>query len=167
MPDLTVREMTADEFDAWHEAVMRAFATAQAEAGSGTFEENLQRTRDGQAALLPRGQETPGMIFLRGVRGDGAVVGTMWISLEHPRGFRDCAFLYEIAIDEEFQGAGYGRALLTAGEQAVRERGVPALELNVFGDNARAIGLYTTAGYRVVTQQMRKDLRSGSADHEG
>ena len=36
--------------------------------------------------------------------------------------------------------------------------GVAAAELNVFRDNARAIGLYASAGYRVVTQQMRKDL---------
>lgn len=167
MPELTVREMAADEFAEWHEGVMRAFSAAQADAGSGTFEENLTRTREAQAALLPRGAATPGMLFLHGVRGDGTVVGTMWISLEHPRGVRDCAFLYEIAIDERFQGEGYGRALLTAGEQIVRERGVAGLELNVFGDNARAIGLYATSGYRVITQQMRKDLGSGGGDHEG
>jgi ribosomal protein S18 acetylase RimI-like enzyme len=40
----------------------------------------------------------------------------------------------------------------------VRSRGVGALELNVFGDNARAIRLYETFGYHVVTQQMRKSL---------
>jgi ribosomal protein S18 acetylase RimI-like enzyme len=145
---------------------MRSFAEDQAAAGSGTLEENLQRTREGQAALLPRGAQTPGMLFLRGVRADGAVVGSMWIGLDHPRGIQGCAFLYEIAIDEPFQGAGYGRALLTAGEEIVREHGRTALELNVFGDNARAIGLYATSGYRVITQQMRKDLGSGRSDHE-
>jgi ribosomal protein S18 acetylase RimI-like enzyme len=167
MPELTVREMTADEFSDWHESVQRQFAEAQAAAGSGTFEENLRRTRETQAALLPHGRETPGMIFLRGVRPDGAAVGSMWISLTHPRGIQDCAFLYEIAIDEAHQGSGYGRALLTAGEEIVRSHGLPALELNVFGDNTRAIGLYATSGYQVITQQMRKSLGSGSGDHEG
>ncbi|MBC8993576.1 N-acetyltransferase, partial [Micromonospora chalcea] len=33
-----------------------------------------------------------------------------------------------------------------------------ALELNVFGTNETARKLYETSGYRVVTQQMRKDL---------
>ncbi|GIF15034.1 GNAT family N-acetyltransferase [Actinoplanes teichomyceticus] len=167
MADLSVREMTADEFDAWHEAVMRSFAEAQTDAGVGTFEENLRRVREAQAALLPRGRQTPGMLFLNGVGPDGVVVGAMWIGLEHPRGFPGCAFLYEIAIDEAFQGAGYGRALLTAGEEIVREHGLTGLELNVFAANTRALNLYTTAGYRVITQQMRKDLRSGSTDHEG
>ena len=166
MPELTVREMTADEFHEWHEGVVQSYATAQATAGSGTFEENVRRTREGQAVLLPRGPETPGMLFLRGVRADGTVVGSMWIGLEHPRGIQDCAFLYEIAIDERFRGEGYGRALLTAGEALVVEHGRSALELNVFGDNARAIGLYASSGYRVITQQMRRDLRSGGADHE-
>jgi ribosomal protein S18 acetylase RimI-like enzyme len=167
MPELTARPMAADEFDEWHEGVLRPFAEAQAAAGSGTPAENLERVRTSQAALLPRGAQTPGMLFLQGVRGDGAVVGSMWISLEHPRGIRDCAFLYEIAVDDAYQGEGYGRALLTAGEELVRRHGLTALELNVFGDNARAIGLYATAGYRVITQQMRKDLGSGRADHEG
>ncbi|GIF09554.1 GNAT family N-acetyltransferase [Actinoplanes siamensis] len=166
MSDLTVREMTADEFGEWHEGVIRDFSEAQTAAGSGTLEENLRRTRESQAALLPRGAQTPGMLFFKGVRGDGAVVGSMWIALEHPRGYRGCAFLFEIAIDEPFRGEGYGRALLTAGENVVREHGLTALDLNVFGDNARAIGLYASAGYRVVTQQMRKDLGSGGADHE-
>jgi ribosomal protein S18 acetylase RimI-like enzyme len=40
----------------------------------------------------------------------------------------------------------------------VRARGVKAIELNVFGDNTRAIRLYETSGYTVVTQQMRKRL---------
>jgi hypothetical protein len=31
-------------------------------------------------------------------------------------------------------------------------RGVGAVEFNVFGDNARAIRLYQTCGYRVVTR---------------
>ncbi len=167
MPELTLRPMAAHEFDEWHESVLLAFATEQTAAGSGVLEENLRRAREGQAALLPRGRETPGMLFFRGVRPDGTVVGSMWIGLEHPRGVQDCAFLYEIAIDEPFQGSGYGRALLTAGEQVVREHGLTAFELNVFGDNARAIGLYATNGYRVVAQQMRKDLGSGGADHEG
>jgi ribosomal protein S18 acetylase RimI-like enzyme len=167
MTELTVRPMSADEFDDWHEGVIRAFAESQVEAGSGTLEDNLRRARDGQATLLPQGAQTPGMFFLHGVRGDGTVVGSIWIGLEHPRGVRGCAFLYEIAIDEPFQGSGYGRALLTAGEELVREHGGTALELNVFDHNDRAIGLYNTAGYRVITQQMRKDLGSGGADHEG
>ncbi|GFJ94917.1 GNAT family N-acetyltransferase [Phytohabitans rumicis] len=88
------------------------------------------------------------------------MVGTLWIGLTHPRRTPDCAFIYDIEVDQEHQGAGYGRALLAAGEDAVRAEGVGSLELNVFGGNTRAIGLYESSGYTVVTQQMRKALRS-------
>jgi ribosomal protein S18 acetylase RimI-like enzyme len=98
------------------------------------------------------------MLLLKGVRGDGTPVGVLWIGLTHPRGIPDCAFLYDIEVEEAYRGAGYGRALLAAGEDGVRSHGVGGLELNVFGDNTRAIRLYDTAGYRVVAQQMRKNL---------
>jgi len=82
----------------------------------------------------------------------------LWLGLTHPRGKGDCAFVYDIEVDEAHRGLGYGRVLLAAAEEAVRSRGVGALELNVFGDNARAIRLYASSGYHVVTQQMRKAL---------
>ncbi len=48
--------------------------------------------------------------------------------------------------------------MLTAVEHATSEAGADALELNVFGGNAAAIELYSSSGYAVVTQQMRKPL---------
>jgi len=56
------------------------------------------------------------------------------------------------------RGQGFGRALLAAAEEEVRRHGIGALTLNVFGDNPTAISLYTSAGYQVTTQQMRKAL---------
>ncbi|WIM96727.1 GNAT family N-acetyltransferase [Actinoplanes oblitus] len=167
MPDLTLREMTAQEFDEWRGAEVRGYADAQVTAGVWGPGEALRRSAELHDSLLPAGLATPGMVFLRGVRPDGAVIGTLWIALEHPRGVADCAFLFDIEVVEEHRSAGYGRALLTAAESFVRERGIGALELNVHGDNARAMKLYASSGYRVITQQMRKDLGSGSADHEG
>ncbi len=56
------------------------------------------------------------------------------------------------------RGRGFGRALLAAVEDATRRAGVGSLELNVFGHNRTAVSLYSTSGYEVVTQQMRKRL---------
>lgn len=98
------------------------------------------------------------MLFLWGERPDGARVGVLWLSLTHPRGTPDCGFIYDIEIGESYRGAGYGRALLAAAEDELRRRGVGALELHVFAGNTRAIQLYQTSGYQVVTQQMRKSL---------
>jgi RimJ/RimL family protein N-acetyltransferase len=50
------------------------------------------------------------------------------------------------------------RALLRATEAAARSHGAEQIELNVSGDSRSAIDLYAKAGFRVVTQQMRKRL---------
>ncbi|HEX2774639.1 MAG TPA: GNAT family N-acetyltransferase [Micromonosporaceae bacterium] len=150
--------MTEAEFDAWHQRLAEAFASEQVAAGNWSPDEALDLALQGNAALLPDGLATDGMLLLKGVRADGTAVGTLWIGLTHPRGTSDCAFLYDIEVEDEYRGAGYGRALLAVGEDAVRSRGVNALELNVFGTNMRAIRLYESSGYTVVAQQMRKNL---------
>jgi len=156
---LTIREMTKNEFDQWRDDVVRAFADEQVAAGNWSPAEAMELAAKANDALLPDGFATAGMLYLRAILADGTYIGVVWLGLTHPRGTPDCAFIYDIEIDEGHRGAGYGRALLGAAEDAVRSRGVGAVELNVFGDNARAIGLYQTSGYRVVTQQMRKSLR--------
>jgi ribosomal protein S18 acetylase RimI-like enzyme len=158
MTDMHVRAMTRTEFDEWRDSIDRAFADEQVTAGKWSAEDAIDLATRDNNALLPDGLATPGMLFLIACRPDGTRVGVLWLSLRHPRGTPDCGFIYDIEIDEPHRGSGYGRALLTAAEDAVRSRGVGALELNVFGSNVRAIQLYETSGYRVVTQQMRKSL---------
>ncbi|MGW1059879.1 GNAT family N-acetyltransferase [Micromonospora rubida] len=156
MSELTVRAMTRAEFDQWRSGVVRAFADEQVAAGNWSAEDALELARQGNEALLPDGFTTAGMLFLKGEIRDGTPVGVLWIGLTHPRGTSSCAFLYDIEIEPAHRGAGYGRALLAASEDVVRRHGVAAIELNVFGDNARALRLYEGSGYRVITRQMRK-----------
>jgi ribosomal protein S18 acetylase RimI-like enzyme len=150
--------MTETEFAEFRIATARAFADELVATGGWSSEEAFQRALQGSAELLPQGRGTPGMLLFTAVLDDGTAVGRLWLGLTHPRGVPDCAFVYDIEVAEAHRGGGLGRALLAAGEDVVREHGVPAVELNVFGDNARAIGLYASAGYRVVSQQMRKDV---------
>ncbi|MFC0029967.1 GNAT family N-acetyltransferase [Micromonospora chaiyaphumensis] len=158
MPELIVRDMTKDEYEEWRARTIRAFADEQVAAGNWPADEALELATKANDVLLPDGFATAGMLFLRATLPDGSHVGVSWLGLTHPRGAPDCAFIYDIEIDEAYRGSGYGRALLAAAEDAVRSRGVGRLELNVFRDNDRAIRLYETSGYRVVTQQMRKSL---------
>jgi ribosomal protein S18 acetylase RimI-like enzyme len=155
---VTLRPMTEAEFARFRQATARAFADELVATGGWSREEALERALQGSAELLPQGTATPGMLLFTALRDDGTPVGRLWLGLTHPRGVPDCAFVYDIEVAEAHRGGGLGRALLAAGEDVVRAHGVAAVELNVFGDNARAIGLYTSSGYRVVSQQMRKDL---------
>lgn len=158
MPELQLRPMTDSEFDEWRLALARAYAEEQVASGNWSSDEAVDRALADNAALLPEGRATEGMLLLTAVRPDGDAIGRVWLGLEHPRGTADCAFLYDIEVEEPHRGQGYGRALLAAAEDVVRSHGVTSLELNVFGGNAAAIALYRSAGYDVVQQQMRTTL---------
>jgi ribosomal protein S18 acetylase RimI-like enzyme len=158
MSTVTVRPMTQAEYDHWQVHLADDYAAEQVAAGRWPAQGSLQRALEENAQSLPDGIDTRRMLLLRGVLDDGTPIGRAWVSLDHPRGAPDVAFLYDIEVESDFRGRGYGRALLSAIEQAVRDAGVGSLELNVFGRNLAAIRLYETNGYDVVTQQMRKAL---------
>lgn len=157
MTELRVRPMSPEEFTGWQRASAEAFASHQVAAGTWAAQGALERALESNTATLPDGIDTERMLFLRAVVEDRPV-GHAWVGLDHPRGAVDCAFIYDIEIDTPWRGRGYGRMLLAAIEDAVRDAGVPSLELNVHGGNGTAISLYESAGYVVVTQQMRKSL---------
>ena len=167
MPDLELRAMTEAEFAAWDDASTREYAKAQVASGVWPADRALEESRRLRHATLPDGLATAGMVFRAAVLPDGTPVGSVWISLTHPRGLPDCAFLFFIEVDEAHRGKGYGRALLAACEDLVAARGIGALELNVFGYNTPAVRLYETSGYSVVTQQMRKTLGATPAGGGG
>jgi len=157
---INVRPMTETEFDTWEREAARAHADEQVAAGSWPADGALQRALEDSSVRLPQGLKTPDMLLLQAVTPDGAPIGRVWVGLRHPRGTPDCGFLYDIELDADHRGHGLGRALLEQAELAVRSYGVSSLELNVFGANTRALSLYASAGYTVVTQQMRKHFET-------
>lgn len=63
---------------------------------------------------------------------------------------RHAARLYSLAIDKERRGLGLGKRMLEFCEQISREKGKPALRLEVRKDNQPAITLYEKADYRLI-----------------
>ncbi|GAA1607378.1 GNAT family N-acetyltransferase [Actinoplanes couchii] len=149
--------MSGGEFEVWRGDIARRVAEAHVTAGNGSFAEGYAAGLARNAAALPQGAGTPGMLLLMGTAGDEPI-GRLWVGLAHPRGVPNCAFLYDIEVFAAFRGRGLGRALLAAAETVAAGRGAEAIELNVFGANTTAIALYDSSGYRVTTQQMRKRL---------
>jgi ribosomal protein S18 acetylase RimI-like enzyme len=70
------------------------------------------------------------------------------------------ARLYSIAVNPDARGKGLGRALMAAAEQAALDEGASAIRLEVRPDNAKAITLYDSLGYRefAVHQGYYEDL---------
>ena len=61
------------------------------------------------------------------------------------------AGIYGLAIDPTWQRQGIGRAVLRQVCEQLRQEGVRRVGLEVAVDNERALGLYTSIGFRAIT----------------
>ena len=155
-PTVRLRPLTTEEFPAFVAASKAGYAEG-IELHGGQSHDAAQRKADADmAAVLPLGLETPGhAIFV--VEADGTPVGRLWLA-ERESGGRRVIFVYDISIEPEFQGRGHGRGAMRLAEDEARARGLDRIELNVFGGNDVARGLYHSLGYVETSVQMAKDL---------
>ena len=75
-------------------------------------------------------------------RDAGAVIASVAVGHDGHRGW-----LYYVAVDPAHRGRGLGRAAVAAGEDWLRARGVPKVQLMVRETNAPVIGFYAAQGY--------------------
>jgi ribosomal protein S18 acetylase RimI-like enzyme len=155
-PTVRLRPMTAEEFPDFLVASKAGYAHDIEVHGGQTHEAALAKAEADFPAVLPLGLETPGhAIFV--VEAAGESVGRLWLGERESAG-RRVLFIYDITIDPEHQGRGYGRAAMGLTEEKARSRGLGRVELNVFGGNDVARGLYRSLGYLETSVQMGKDL---------
>jgi ribosomal protein S18 acetylase RimI-like enzyme len=152
-PQVTLRAMTDEEFATWYEYTEVGYAAAIGPARALTPEQALVQSRKEFAELLPDGLATKEHLIWSACTADGTVVGNLWIRARKP-----VPFIFNVEVNEDQRGHGYGRAIMLAGEEECRQRGFEHLDLNVFSYNTTAIRLYDSLGYATVAQQMRKDL---------
>ena len=151
-PPVILRPITDSEYPSWMERAAASFAAGVGPARGLTPDEALAIAYEETERLLPEGPATDQQLIWIAVA-DDEPVGSLWISTKSK-----VPFIYGIEVDHAHRGKGYGRAIMLAGEEECRRRGFEHLELNVFGNNTTAINLYTSLGYTVTSQQMRKEL---------
>ncbi|MBW3085656.1 N-alpha-acetyltransferase RimI [Austwickia sp. TVS 96-490-7B] len=107
-------------------------------------------------------------VVLRGEGGTGALKGYAGLDLG-----AEVADVMTIGVTPSAQGTGCGRRLMEWSEQTARSAGADYLMLEVRADNAAAIGLYRSRGFRELSVRrryyqpgdvdaliLRKDLRA-------
>ncbi|MFF9482956.1 GNAT family N-acetyltransferase [Streptomyces sp. NPDC014733] len=143
---VTARPMTADEYPHWLTAEKDAYVFGIVRAGALTRDEALRKADKDFAELLPGGLATPGHAVLALEAAD-ARIGTAWL---HHRHLPGVTYGFSLNVDAEQRGKGYGHGAMVVGEQATRAAGDTALMFTVWGGNDVAMGLYDSAGYRVL-----------------
>lgn len=157
MATVHLEAMSQDEYDGMMGRLLPSYAQNHVEAGTWTADEALDRARAQTDELLPDGINTADALLRTARNEDGDIVGRVWIGLGRVQ--RTAAWIYEIEIDEQHRGGGFGRALLAAAEAEAAAHGATSIGLNVFGPNQVARDLYTSAGYEITSMLMRKPLR--------
>jgi hypothetical protein len=75
-------------------------------------------------------------------RREGALVASVLVGHDGHRGW-----VYYVSVDPDHRLKDYGREIMTAAEDWLRERGIAKLQLMVRGDNARVHAFYEALGY--------------------
>ncbi|HEV2590892.1 MAG TPA: GNAT family N-acetyltransferase [Gaiellaceae bacterium] len=132
------------EYADWRARVEADYAQDMIDAGVDAEEARKKAERD-FPALLPDGAATEGQ-DLYSVVDDGESVGVLWLCERDLDGGRGL-FVYDVRIDAERRGHGYGRAAMELAEAEAKRRGLSRVALNVFGGNDVARNLYRSLGY--------------------
>lgn len=75
---------------------------------------------------------------------DAILVGTIWLTNDYRR-----LYIHHMAVLPEFQKQGIGRSLLQEAIQIADKQGLQA-KLEVYSDNAAALNLYRSMGFKVL-----------------
>jgi ribosomal protein S18 acetylase RimI-like enzyme len=147
--------MTEVEYGAFRAVLDEHYARDTARARDIPLEEARVVTERQVAELLKDGLATEGHHLWRIVSQHNGPVGDLWVFVDPAKCW---AFIYDIEINEQYRGQGYGKAAMLAVESAVRRMGAAHIDLNVFGYNTPARRLYEGLGYEPFAIGMRKAL---------
>lgn len=150
---IILRSMKSDEFQKHIVTLIEGYAKDKVLAGNWSEEESLDRAKAELANLLPDGEKTENN-YLYSILNDNQVIGMIWLAQTGD----EEGFIYEISIDEQFQGYGFGKEAMKRLEEVAKDLGMKKIGLHVFGHNHRAISLYEKLDYIPTNIIMAKEL---------
>lgn len=153
---MSIRPLREDEYAGWQAASAAGYTRSMIEHGGIDPKRAHAKAERDYANILPNGLATQHHSIFA-VEHEGAVAGHLWVA-ERDGVTGTVLFVYDISIDPAFQGQGLGRAAMLFAEEEARRRGLSRVELNVFGGNEVARGLYRSLGYAESAVYMVKTL---------
>jgi ribosomal protein S18 acetylase RimI-like enzyme len=155
-----LRPIRPDEFSDWLPRMRDRYAQDMVQNGGVSTERATAKAVADIERLLPDGS-LPAEQAVLVIEADGEPVGNLWVAERDEAAFRSL-FVYELHVEEEYRGRGYGKAAMVLAEDEARRSGLDRIALNVFGGNTRARGLYLALGYEENAVAMSKRLLDGA-----
>ncbi len=153
---ITLVPITLQRFPSWLKRSQSEYKTDLIATGE-TPRAAEEHSSDALERAFPAGAPTPGNTVFDLVDDIGQIVGYLWIGRDNSDDASSW-WVWDVVIEPEHRGRGYGRAAMQLAEDHARAQGARTLGLSVFGFNAVARGLYESAGYETTSVKMRKQL---------
>lgn len=152
-------EISDADFQAWKERAIAEYFADRLKAGND-LPDSPGNSREEFESLLPYGRLTRNNYIFHIVDEDEGdrKVGIIWYAVDSRAFPSNSVFLYDIEVDREMRGRGYGTAALRLLEEKAKGLGKKRIALHVFAHNARARSLYEELGYRPTNIVMAKDV---------
>ena len=148
---ITLEPMSNEAFAIWSPRTWASYREEIIRAGMSEegADENIAQNI---AVTMPGGVLAAGQ-YVFDIRDGATTVGVVWLAERATEWF-----IYDIEIDAEYQGKGFGREAMHRIEEFVRAHGGRTIGLSVFGFNHVAQRLYTSEGYEATRISMQKKL---------
>jgi len=158
--DIRLRPLREGEFPAFRDSLLQEYARGLVEDAGMDREAADDKAASDLASIFPG--DTPEanhcIYFLEDAATSRRAGYLFWAERRPPGSRGTRAYLYELFVDERFRHQGFGRRALELLEADVRDRGLPGIDLNVWGGNAAARALYREAGFEEQAVFMSKEL---------
>ena len=102
---------------------------------------DLTRPWNDPAADIALARRGPNSTILIGRDGD-TIIASVMVGHEGHRGW-----VYYVAVDPDHRGRGFGRAMMNAAEDWLRNAGIAKLQLLVRSENTKVQAFYESIGY--------------------
>jgi ribosomal protein S18 acetylase RimI-like enzyme len=148
--------MRDDEFADWLPRAIEDYADDMVRNG-GMDPEAARQAAMRDAELLFPGElpSTEQLVFV--IEADGERVGDLWLA-ERDTGVGRSLYVWNIFIEEQKRGRGFGREAMLLAEDEARRRGLSHIALSTMGGNERARRLYRSLGYKETIVSMAKPV---------
>lgn len=153
---ITFQPMDEEQFNAYYALKLHAYANEHVKAGNWHEGEALEKAEKQFKQLLPDGLETRDHnLFV--IMHENESIGELWLYVKQSDQYKQ-AFIYDVELDENQRGKGYGTLTMTALEEYAKSQGISQIGLHVFAHNERALRLYQKMGYETKSYRMSKTI---------
>ncbi|WP_311407426.1 GNAT family N-acetyltransferase [Liquorilactobacillus uvarum] len=152
---MKLEKMSAKDYENYIMATIKEYAAEKEAAGAWSAGEALRLAKEEYQRLLPDGLKTKENYFYT-FSDTQKTIGYLWFA-KNPVQEED-AFIYDFAIDSEFQNRGFGTQAMAKVLVEARNLGFKKIGLHVFGSNQRAIHVYQKLGFITTDITMRREL---------